>query len=177
MIAKEILGRKIIDKNAREVAKITEIVFDLETYDVVKIYGASGNPISKKYCEILPSDMINIGDYLLLNKTIDELESNNLDTLPKDNPKTISINNSEGKTVLDAKGNIAGKIGNIEIDLDELKLKELTVEKGSSFSKKTKNVISKDDIISNGDYIIINKVFDQPEEEKEQDETPEEKDD
>ncbi len=158
MNAKEILGRKIIDVNAQEVAKISELVFDIETYKIIKIYGSSGNPISRKYYEILKEDIIALGDYLLLNKTKSEIEANVLDKIPDAAPRGINLNNNVGKTVLDSKGNIVGKISDIDINIDEFKVVQLTVKQTSSFGRSRKQyIITTDDIISNGDYIIINK--------------------
>ncbi len=160
MNTKEILGRKIIDVNATEIAKISELVFDIDTYKIVKIYGSFGNPISKKYYPIGIEDIIALGEYLLINKSASQMESEILDKIPDSSPHQINLNNNVGKTVLDSMGNVTGKISDIEINIDEFKVVALTVKKSSSFSRSRKEyVITTDDIISNGDYILINKVL------------------
>ncbi|WP_308855413.1 hypothetical protein, partial [uncultured Methanosphaera sp.] len=92
---------------------------------------------------------------------------------------TSTINQGLEKTVIDKDGNIAGKVTNIEIAKDPLTVTDIIVEKQSFGKSKAKYEINKDDIVTNGDYIILNKTLSQekvPEEDKD-DETKEEDDD
>ena len=82
MNSKEIIGMKIIDKNAKDVAKIAEISFDTKTYGITKIIASTGNPISKKFYEIDPKNILALGDYLLIDTTVEELSQNKLDKIP-----------------------------------------------------------------------------------------------
>ena len=75
MNSKEIIGMKIIDKNAKDVAKIAEISFDTKTYGITKIIASTGNPISKKFYEIDPKNILALGDSLLIDTTVEELTS------------------------------------------------------------------------------------------------------
>lgn len=160
MNTRDVFGMKIIDKNAKEVAKIAEFEFNVKTYKVNKIYGSFGNPINKKYYEINPNTIISIGDYLLIDTTVEELSKNTLDKIPKAEQNDLKVNEAMGKTVLDAEGNTAGKVSNIDIDFDNFEITNITISKQtSSFGKKDVNVIHKDEIKGMGDYVIVNKVF------------------
>lgn len=83
------------------------------------------------------------------------------------------------KTVLDAEGNTAGKVSNIDIDFDNFEITNITISKQtSSFGKKDVNVIHKDEIKGMGDYVIVDKVFngetkDSEKEDKKEDESNE----
>lgn len=178
MNAKEILGMKIIDKDGKEVAKLADIRFNVKTYQVVDLYGSTGNPISKKYYEIDPKSIIAMGEYLLISETLDQLKDNTLTKIPADD-ETSTINQGLEKTVIDKDGNIAGKVTNIEIAKDPLTVTDIIVEKQSFGKSKAKYEINKDDIVTNGDYIILNKTLSQekiPEEEDKDDETKEDDD-
>ena len=117
MNSKEIIGMKIIDKNAKDVTKIAEISFDTKTYGITKIIASTGNPISKKFYEIDPKNILALGDYLLIDTTVEELSQNKLDKIPESTGTNIKINESVGKTVIDADGNVAGKIANIDMQI------------------------------------------------------------
>lgn len=97
MNTKDVFGMKIIDKNAKEVAKIAEFEFNVKTYKVNKIYGSFGNPINKKYYEIDPNTIISIGDYLLIDTTVEELSENTLDKIPKAEQNDLKVNEAMGK--------------------------------------------------------------------------------
>lgn len=164
MNAKDILGMKIIDKNGKETAKLADVRFDIKTYEITALYGSVGNPISKKYYEIDPESILAMGEYLLISEALDELKENTLTKIPQDETSS-TINQALEKTVIDKDGNIAGKITNIEIETKPLKLTDIIVEnKQSSFGKsKGQYRINKEDIITNGDYVILNKTLEQEE--------------
>lgn len=162
MNAKDIIGMKIIDKNGKEVAKLADIRFNVKTYKVTDIYGSTGNPISKKYYEIDPKSIMAMGEYLLISETLDQLQQNTLTKIPADE-ETSTINQGLEKTVIDKDGNIAGKVTNIQIEKDPLTVTDIIVEKQSFGKSKSKYIINKDDIVTNGDYIILNKTLKQEE--------------
>lgn len=161
MNAKDLLGKKIIDKKARDLAKLAEIDLNMKTFSIAKVYGSVGNPINKKYYEITADSILAVGDYVQVSETAEELEEKLLDKLPESEEKTVKINNLIGKIVLDSEGNIAGKVSNIDLDLEKFVINGFAIsEQSSSFVKsKKENVINKEDITSIGDYIIINKVI------------------
>lgn len=169
MNAKDLLGKKIIDKKARDLAKLAEIELDMKTFSIAKVYGSIGNPISKKYYEITADNILAVGDYVQVSNTIEELEDQLLDKIPESAEKTVKINKLIGKTALDSEGNVAGKVSNIDLDLEKFQIIGFNIsEQSSSFVKaKKENEITKDDITSIGDYIIINKVFSEEKDEEE----------
>lgn len=165
MNARDLLGMKIINKEAKDVAKVAEINIDVKTYKITKIYGSIGNPISKKYYEIDPDEVIALGDYLLIETKLNDLEGNTLDKIPKATGNNVKVNDIIGKTVLDAEGNVAGKVSNVDSDFENFEVNNITITKSSSFGmSKDNNIILKDDISSIGDYVIVNKIFKKTEE-------------
>ncbi|WP_302853112.1 PRC-barrel domain-containing protein [Methanosphaera stadtmanae] len=176
MNSKELSGMELIDKNAKDVAKIAEISFDTKTYGITKIIASTGNPISKKFYEIDPKNILALGDYLLIDTTVEELSQNKLDKIPESTGTNIKINESVGKTVIDADGNVAGKIANIDINFDNLEVENVTLAKSSSFGKpKDIYTLSKEDIERFGDYVITNKKIPNSEKVDEESEKTEEK--
>lgn len=169
MNVKDLLGKKIIDKNARDLAKLAEIDINIKTFSIEKIYGSIGNPLSKKYYDIHANAILAVGDYIQVNETSENLEENLLDKLPDSEEKVIKVNNLIGKTVLDSEGNVAGKVTNVDIDLEKYEIVGIVISESSpSFGKpKNENIVNQNDITSIGDYIIINKVFSKEQEESE----------
>ncbi len=167
MNAKDLLGKKIIDKKARDLAKLAEIDLNMKTFTISKVYGSIGNPISKKYYEITSDNILAVGDYVQVSNTIEDLEDKLLDKIPESEEKNVKVNNLIGKTVLDSEGNVAGKVSNVDIDLEKFEILGFKIaQQSSSFVKsKKENEISINDITSIGDYIIINKVFSEEKEE------------
>ena len=72
---------------------------------------------------------------------------------------------------MDSDGNVAGKVSNIDLDLEKFEINGFTIaEQSSSFVKsKKENLITINDISSIGDYIIINKVISKEKEEESKD--------
>ena len=86
------------------------------------------------------------------------------------------MHESVGKTVIDADGNVAGKIANIDINFDNLEVENVTLAKSSSFGKpKDIYTLSKEDIERFGDYVITNKKIPNSEKVDEESEKTEEK--
>ena len=170
MNAKDILGKKIIDKQARDLAKLAEINLNTKTLEVTNIFGSVGNPLSKKYYDIPVSDIITVGDYIQVSRLIEDLESSKLDKLPETEAGVVKLNNFLGKTILDTEGNVAGKMYDIEIDIDTHKILSIELSSSSTtFGKpKDQKTVKIEDISSIGDYILINKVFTEESEESEE---------
>ena len=168
MNAKDLLGKKIIDKKARDLAKLAEIELDMKSFSIAKVYGSIGNPISKKYYEITADSILAVGDYVQVAETIEELEGTLLDKIPESEEKNVKINNLIGKIVLDSEGNVAGKVSNIDLDLEKFVINGFSIaQQSSSFVKsKKETLINRNDISSIGDYIIINKVISKEKEEE-----------
>lgn len=170
MKTNEILGRKIIDKNVKEVGKIAELTMNLKTFKISEIYGSYGSPISKKYFKIETSEVLALGDYLQVDLSKEEIEENSVDKISKLPENIIKINGLINKKALDSNGNECGKISNIDIDFDEMVIKEIIVSKSSTFGKSDSMNISENDIMGLGDYLIINKVVKKENVEEESDE-------
>jgi sporulation protein YlmC with PRC-barrel domain len=177
MNTKDLLGKKIIDKEAKDLAKLAEIDVNVKTFKISKIYGSIGNPLSKKYYDIPADIILAVGDYIQVSETKEELESKLLEKIPASEEKNVKINNLIGKTVLDFEGNVAGKVSNVDLDLEKYEITNINIAgPSSSFVKPKKdNIINKEDITSIGDYILINKVLTEAEEEEEEKEESSEK--
>ena len=176
MKTNEILGRKIIDKNVKEVGKIAEITANSKTFKISEIYGSYGSPISKKYFKIETSDVMALGDYLQVNLTKEEIEERATDKISPLPENTIKINGLINKKTLDSNGNECGKISNIDVDFDEMAIKDIIVSKSSTFGKTDGININESDIMGLGDYLIINKVIKKESTEEEKDEADEAED-
>lgn len=169
MKTSEIIGKKIIDKNVKEVGKIAEMTFDTKTFKLTGIYGSTGNPISKKYHDIKPENIMAIGDYLQISTDKEELMEKSLDKVPKSEDNHVKSSEIIGKKVLDCNGNDSGKISGINIDIEKQEITSLTVTKSSSFTKTNEAEIEQDEITGFGDYILINKTLAFKTEKKEED--------
>lgn len=159
MKTNEIVGKKIIDKNVKEVGKIAEMTFDTKTFKLTGIYGSTGNPISKKYHDIKPEDIMAIGDYLQVAIPKEDLMENTLEKIPKTEENHAKSSEIIGKKVLDCNGNESGKVASINIDIDKQEITSLILSKSSSFTKTEEAEINQDEITGFGDYILINKVL------------------
>lgn len=151
----EIIGKRIIDKNVKEIGKVAELSFDSETFELKNLYAVIGNAISKKYYQIQPKNILAIGDFMQISNIEDELKDQIIDKIPKED--IFRINNILGKKVIDINAKEIGKISNIEIDIDNQKIKEFTITQIASIGKTNKTSIIKDDIIALGEYILLNK--------------------
>jgi sporulation protein YlmC with PRC-barrel domain len=160
MKTNEIVGKKIIDKNVKEVGKIAEMTFDTKTFKLTGIYGSTGNPISKKYHDIKPEDIMAIGDYLQIAIPKEELMEASLDKMPKSEKYNVKSSEIIGKKVLDCNGNDSGKVSSIDIDIEKQEIIAINVSKASSFTKTEEAKIEQNEITGFGDYILINKTLD-----------------
>lgn len=170
MNTKELLGKKIIDKNARDLSKLAEITFNVKTFKISKIYGSIGNPLSKKYYDIPVGAILAVGDYIQVNDTLEELEEKMLDKIPESEENTVRINNLLGKTILNTEGNVSGKVSTIDVNLETYEINYLEIsESNSAFGKNKASIqVKQEDIASIGDYILVKKDFVQNDEESEE---------
>ena len=169
MNAKDLIGKKIIDKNVKDLAKLAEIDINIKTFSISNLYGSIGNPINKKYYNIPSDSILAVGDYIQVGKTTEELESEMLEKIPETEGNIIKLNSLIGKTVLNSEGNITGKVINVEVDFKKKAVCGIRIASStSSFGQnKTQTLLSKEDITSIGDYVLINKVFEVEKEESE----------
>ena len=174
MNAKDLVGKKIIDKEARDLAKIAEIIFNKKTFKIIKIYGSIGNPLSKKYYEIPVNTILAVGDYIQISNTREELSDKLFDDIPEKEEGTAKVSTLIGKTMLDTEGNNVGKVSDVDIDFEKFEINylELTCST-SSFGKTITKKIGQADVSSIGDYIIINKDSVETEEDEKEDEKKE----
>lgn len=165
MNAKDLLGKKIIDKKVRDIAKLAEIDVNGKTSKISNIYGSVGNPLNKKYYDIPASSILAVGDYIQVAETKEELDKKLLDKIPE--TENLKINNLINKTVINSEGYIVGKVQNVDIDLESFSMKDITISTTTTLSFSNENVVfSQDDISSIGDFIILNKTLVEEKEEK-----------
>lgn len=89
----EILGKKVLDSNANDVGKIQDIDLDIKENNINKIF-INTNELSlrKVNFEIVPKDISQIGDYVLLNVSKSEIFPENE---PENIPDIEVVNPSE----------------------------------------------------------------------------------
>ncbi|MDO5851124.1 MAG: PRC-barrel domain-containing protein [Methanobacteriaceae archaeon] len=150
----DIIGRKIIDKNANDIGKISELLLNTETFEITSFIASIGNPLSKKYYSIKTADINALGDYIQLKIDKNDLEESKDTKI--NTPDECKVNELIGKTVLDKSGVTIGKISDIEFE--EYNITTLQIST-SSIIKKELDTITKEDISGIGDYIILKKTF------------------
>ncbi|MGZ7118857.1 MAG: PRC-barrel domain-containing protein [Methanobacterium sp.] len=68
MLVSELLGKKVVDKSAMEIGKVSDVDLKLKQGLVNSITVSTGDMwLRNKNFEIKPSDIKQIGDYILLN--------------------------------------------------------------------------------------------------------------
>jgi sporulation protein YlmC with PRC-barrel domain len=70
MKVKDFMGKKVYDKNAIEIGKISDLDINTSTYTIEKIYIKSG---MTKHHEVSPEAIDRLGDTVILKNTKDEL--------------------------------------------------------------------------------------------------------
>ncbi|RAP51249.1 MAG: hypothetical protein BZ133_03530 [Methanosphaera sp. SHI613] len=64
----EIIGKKVIDVNAYEIGKISDVELDFENSKITKVYFSSNElSLTKHISEVCPENIKKIGDYVLLD--------------------------------------------------------------------------------------------------------------
>jgi sporulation protein YlmC with PRC-barrel domain len=155
MKASEFIGMKVLDKQAHEVGKVVEIAFELKKCMVDKIFISVGGALNKKYFAIDEDDLYGIGDYVQLKLDKDGIEQKiHMDKLNDFTPKGNHFKDIVGKVVLTQEGLEIGKISDMIIDTKGCLIHNIIITTGNAFSKKHL-MISDDDIISIGDYMIL----------------------
>jgi sporulation protein YlmC with PRC-barrel domain len=72
MKAKEFIGKKVYDKNAIDIGKVTDLEMNKSSYIIEKIYIKSG---MIKQCYVTPEDIDRIGDTVILTIAKEELKT------------------------------------------------------------------------------------------------------
>ncbi len=155
MKASKFIGMKVLDREAHEVGKVAEIGFELKKCMVDKIFISVGGALNKKYFAVDGDDLYSIGDYVQLKLDKDDIEQKiHLDKLKDFTPRGNHFNDIIGKVVLAQEGLEIGKISDMIIDPKGCLIHNIIISTGNAFSKKHL-MISDNDIISIGDYIIL----------------------
>jgi len=75
MKVSELLGRRVLDKNAMEIGKVTDVDLMPKEGTINSITISTGEMwLRNKTFEIKPSNILQVGDYLLLNLEEAEIE-------------------------------------------------------------------------------------------------------
>ncbi|MBU6996212.1 MAG: PRC-barrel domain-containing protein [Theionarchaea archaeon] len=72
MKAKELMGRKVYDKDAIEIGKVSDLEIDVSSFTIQKIYIKSGMMSGH---HVTPQDVDRIGDSLILKIAKGELKT------------------------------------------------------------------------------------------------------
>lgn len=79
----KIIGKKVIDSNANEIGKVNDIDLDLKSNTINNIFINSGElSLRKIVYEVTPSNISEVGDYILLNISKSDLSSDEEDEVP-----------------------------------------------------------------------------------------------
>ena len=155
MKASEFIGMKVLDKEAHEIGKVAELSIELEKCMVDKIFISVGGALNKKYFAVGEDDIYVIGDYVQLKLDKEGVEQKiRLDKLKDFTPKGNHFTDILGKAVLTQEGLELGKISDMVIDSKGCLIHNIIMATGNTFTKKHL-MISDNDIISIGDYVIL----------------------
>ena len=155
MKASEFIGMKVLDKEANEVGKVAEIAVVFKKCLVDKIFISVGSALSKKYLVIVDEDIGEVGDYLQLKLGKTGINDQvKVDKIEDFIGKGTRFKDFIGKTVLTKTGMDVGKITDMVIDPKGCLIHNIIVTTGGTLNKKHL-MISDDDIISIGDYMIL----------------------
>ncbi|MBU7023908.1 MAG: PRC-barrel domain-containing protein [Theionarchaea archaeon] len=72
MKAKDLMGRKVYDKDAIEIGKVSDLELDVSSFTIQKIYIKSGMMSGH---HVAPQDVDRIGDSIILNVSKGELKT------------------------------------------------------------------------------------------------------
>ncbi len=154
MKASEFVGMKVLDKEANEVGKVDEIAVVFGKCLVNKIFISSGFALNKKYLVIVNDDIAEVGDYLQLKLSKNEIEEHKVDKIDDNLGNGTRFKNFIGKTVLTINGMEVGKVTDMAIDPKGCLVHNIIVTSGNALSKKNL-MISNEDISAIGDYLIL----------------------
>lgn len=90
MQVSEFLGKKVLDKNAVEIGKVSDVDLMPKEGVINSIMVSTGELLRNKTFEIKPEDITQIGDYMLLNLEGAEIEEM-IQEEKEDNPKKTRL--------------------------------------------------------------------------------------
>ena len=154
MKASEFVGMKVLDKEANEVGKVDEIAVVFGKCLVNKIFISAGSALNKKYLVIVNDDIAEVGDYLQLKLSKNEIEEHKVDKIDDNLGNGTRFKDFIGKTVLTINGMEVGKVTDMAIDPKGCLIHNIIVTSGNALSKKNL-MISNEDISAIGDYLIL----------------------
>ncbi len=155
MKASEFIGMKVLDKDANEVGRITELSIKLKKCLVEKIFVSTERALNKRYFTIIAEEIAHIGDYVQLTLSKAGVEGKILYDKVEDGASKGSLfKDIVGKVVLAQKGMEVGKISDMYIDPRGCLIHNVIIYTGGTFSRKYL-MISDEDISDIGDYMIL----------------------
>lgn len=154
MKASEFVGMKVLDKEANEVGKVEEIGVVFGKCLVNKIFISMGSALNKKYFEIVNDDIAQVGDYLQINLSKQEIEENKVGKIDDNLGNGTKLKDFVGKTVLTINGMEVGKVTDLARDPKGCIVHNIIVTSGNALNKKNL-MISNEDINAMGDYLIL----------------------
>jgi PRC-barrel domain. len=155
MKATEFIGTTVLDKDAKNVGKISELAIKLKKCMVDKIFVSTGSALSKKYFIVVGKDIQKVGDYVQLN--LDKAgitEKVHVDKVEDFVEKSSRFKEIVGKVVVTQEGLEAGKISDMIIEPKGCLIHNIVITTGGTFRKKDL-IISDEDIDTIGDYVIL----------------------
>ncbi len=154
MKASEFVGMKVLDKEANEVGKVDEMAVVFGKCLVNKIFISTGSALNKKYLVIVNDDIAEVGDYLQLKLSKNEIEEHKVDKIDDNLGNGTRFKDFIGKTVLTINGMEVGKVTDMAIDPKGCLIHNIIVTSGNALNKKNL-MISNEDISAIGDYLIL----------------------
>ncbi len=90
----EIIGKKVLDNNANEIGKVQEIDLELKSSSINKVIIVNSGELNirKEKYEVNPTDILTVGDYIILNISKSDISLKKEDDIPDVeiiNPKDI----------------------------------------------------------------------------------------
>lgn len=83
MKTSKIIGKKVLDCNANDVGKVSDIDIDIKSNSINKVIINSGElSLRKANYEVTPDMISQVGDYLLLNIPKSEISSDKKEDVP-----------------------------------------------------------------------------------------------
>ena len=94
MLVSEVLGKKVLDKNAFEVGKVSDMDIDPENATINSVIISKGELSLKPQTFMVSIDKIQkVGDYVLINIVSEEAEE--VSQTPKEKPTKLSLGKEE----------------------------------------------------------------------------------
>lgn len=94
MLVSELLGKKVLDKNALEVGKVSDMDIDLEKGVINSVIVSKGELSLKPQTFIVSINEIQkVGDYILISIAAEEAEE--ASKIPREEPTKLSLGKGE----------------------------------------------------------------------------------